>query len=96
MKHLAGYGALGVITVLALLFARYKDRETKAAQTTIRDLHNSYQGKIEEADTEHRREMQVLLERYISKSETWMEKYHEHARELRVLVSALREHRREG
>ena len=90
LKNLLGYGVLGVVAVLAVLFARYKDKEAKAAQKTLEDLHASYQAKLEASNQAHRVEIEALLERYISKAETWMEKFHEHARELRVLISAIR------
>ena len=90
LKNLLGYGVIGIVAVLAVLFARHKDKESREAKKAIDLLHASYQAKLEAANQTHRVEIEALLERYVSKAETWMEKYSEHARELRVLISALR------
>ena len=94
LKNLLGYGVLGIVSVLAVLFARYKDREARRveekSQVQLAALHTLYQERIEATSKDHRVEVEVLLERYISKAETWVEKYNEMARELRVLISAIR------
>lgn len=100
LKHLFGYGALGVITVLALLALRYKDRKLGEASErlvalqerhaeTIATLQRDHAAALAEAGDEHQAQMLHMQERYIAKSETWMEKYQELARELKAIVKAL-------
>lgn len=70
LKAIASYGALGAISAFALWVANNKDQ-----QLTKERLE--YMEKIEAAAATHKAEMHALEERYITKSETWMAKYHE-------------------
>src|SRR3990172_7797991 len=70
LKMLAGYGILGIVSVLAVLFAGRKDKEANEAQAEVQEIHNSYQETLEEVRKPHRVETQAILDRYMSKSET--------------------------
>jgi len=64
------HGLLGVITLISLWCAFKKDREVPA-------LHAAHAEETVVRNSEHASEMKALQERYITKSETWMTKYHE-------------------
>jgi hypothetical protein len=66
------HGLLGVVSLIALWFAYKKDREAVA-------LHESHAERVTLLNADHAAEMKALQERYISKAETWMGKYHEMA-----------------
>jgi len=69
-ESLLVYGPLGVISCASLFIAVFKDRQlTKERQEFL--------AKLEELNHKHQEEMQSLEERYITKAETWMTKYHE-------------------
>lgn len=70
VKQLASYGLLGVVSALSIAIAVSKDR-----QLTKERLQ--YMEKLEAKDKAHADEMHALEERYITKAETWMAKYHE-------------------
>lgn len=69
-KAIASYGLLGVVCALFGVIAFSKDK-----QLTKERLE--YMTKLEAKDAEHKSEMHALEERYITKAETWMGKYHE-------------------
>lgn len=66
------HGLLGVVTLIALWFAFKKDREATA-------LHEAHAESTAALNATHKSEMEALQERYITKAETWMSKYHEMA-----------------
>jgi Tfp pilus assembly protein PilN len=77
------YGPLGVIAFLAIMVAVRKDMElTKERQAFLT--------KQEELMSKHQVELQSLEERFISKSETWMTKYHELATSQNATITALK------
>lgn len=69
-KILIVYGPLGVMCFIALMVAWQKDKDLKTER-------QEYQKKLEEMAKAHQAEMNVLEERYITKAENWMNKYHE-------------------
>ena len=82
------YGLLGAITLGSLWVAAkmYKRGDSIREET---------QQRLEEKDKEHAAEMQALQERYITKSESWMQQYHEQARaQTEVLQSMERRYKR--
>jgi hypothetical protein len=77
------YGLLGAIAILALIYGWRKDREAKA-------MSEACQARIDKQDEEHRTELTKFADRYILKSESWADRYHELARELKTLIDAIR------
>lgn len=77
------YGPLGVIAFLAIIVAVQKDRE-------LTKERNSFLSKQEELMANHQKEMQALEERYVTKAETWMNKYHELAMSQNSTIGALK------
>lgn len=69
-KQLLAYGPLGLFTLIALFVAWRKDKE-------LTDERKEHQKRMDEKDKAHQLEMNVLEEKYVSKAETWMAKYHE-------------------
>ncbi len=71
------HGVLGVVALLAIWFAIRKDREVASVVAEKDALHGAHAAAIAELNLTHKAEMEALQERYITKAETWMSKYHE-------------------
>lgn len=69
-KAIASYGLLGVFCALFGFIAFSKDKQLAKERL-------EYLEKLEAAAATHKAEMHALEERYVTKSETWMGKYHE-------------------
>lgn len=82
LKQLLAQGILGLFCGISMWVAWSKDREQKSDR-------KEYQEKLEEMAKAHKAEMNALLERYVSKSETWMSKYHEMAKAQDDTMSAM-------
>jgi hypothetical protein len=76
------YGPLGVVALLAIMFAIQKDR-------TLTKEREGFLKKMEELQTQHAAETHALEERYVTKAETWMNKYHELATSQNATIGAL-------
>ncbi len=76
------HGLLGIVTLIALWFAFKKDRENVA-------LHKDHAAATDAMNKEHKLEVTAIQERYITKAETWMAKYHEMASSQVDVLSAL-------
>lgn len=77
------YGPLGVVALLAIMFAIQKDR-------TLTKEREGFLNKLEETQTQHNAELHALEERYVTKAETWMNKYHELATSQNATIGALK------
>lgn len=82
LKTLLVYGPLGAFCVLALTGYLQKDRAMTKMQKDFLD-------KQEALMKAHKDEMAQMQERYITKAETWMEKYRERSESLQNLTEAL-------
>lgn len=78
------YGPLGFLAAASLIAAAYLF--LVLAKERVR-----FDNAIKEVLKQHQVEMQALLERYISKSETWMAKYHEMAESQDMTIKALKQ-----
>lgn len=83
VKIFLQYGLLGAITLAAGYWAWRKDREARVTA-------DACQAKLEKQAAEYQVEMTKLADRYILKAESWSDKYHELARELKAMVDAIR------
>lgn len=81
-KILIVYGPLGVLALLAIYVAirLYRDREADRV-------------KYELAMKEEREKYDALEERHITKSEGWMERYHELAQSMKQLLESVTKRR---
>lgn len=81
MDHVVGafleHGLLGVVALMAIIFAIKKDREVTNVVAEKDALHAVHAERLQEIAAENKAEMLSLEERYITKSETWMEKYYD-------------------
>lgn len=77
------YGPLGIICILALMSAIFKDRQLTAERS-------EFLKKQDTVNAQHNVEMQALEERYITKAETWMAKYHDLATSQDSTIKALK------
>jgi hypothetical protein len=83
-KSLVVYGPLGIFCALSLGFAYQKDRALAKAPKDFLD-------KQEALAKQHKEETQALLERYITKAETWMNKYQELATSQHAVIDAIQD-----
>lgn len=93
LKSFLEHGLLGCVAILCIYWAVRKDREcttqTKEHSSKIEELSASHLEKLEAQDKAHQDEMRALGDRLITRSETMVEKYHDLARELKMLVDAM-------
>jgi hypothetical protein len=82
LKGLSEYGAIGLVSVVSLGWAWRLYRDMKTTQAESRKEVHALQ-------TEHRQEMEALRERYITKAETWMSKYHELSKAQNEVLDAI-------
>lgn len=95
------YGPLGIITLVLLyaVVALYKSKEAaqKEHRTTLEKLHKDYQARESAVAAAHKREMDDLMTRHITKAESWVEKGTDLANNLKgVLESLSQSAHREG
>lgn len=81
-KALIIYGPLGIFCAVFLLGYIQKDRAMVIMQKEFLEKQEALQ-------RSHSEEMKVLEERYITKAETWMEKYRERADAQHQLLDTL-------
>lgn len=74
---LGGYGVLSVVTAIAITWAVMKDRAIAALHLKVGLTQKEHNEKLEKLAEKHKDEMSTLEERYITKAESWMEKYHD-------------------
>jgi hypothetical protein len=87
------YGPLGIINVV-LLYAvialyRAKEAQSKACEIAKEELRKEYQEEARKLVALHKQEQDALMERHISKAETWVEKGNELANNLHKVLEAL-------
>lgn len=77
LQQLLNAGLAGAVAVLAIIFAWRKDREAKAATERVIVIQKDHADKMAELNKDHKAQMVAFEERYVTKAETWMSKYHE-------------------
>ncbi len=82
LKTLLVYGPLGLFCALSLAGYLQKDRAMVKMQKDFLD-------KQEALMKSHKEEMAQMQERYITKAETWMEKYRERSEAQSNVIDAL-------
>lgn len=82
-KLLLVYGPLGVFCVVALVFAKQKDK-------ALTDFTKEKDKEISELRREHNEEMRIMQERLITRTETQLAKYQELAVGLHAVVNELK------
>lgn len=89
VKLLLVYGPLGLICAVLLMGYIQKDR-------AMVKMQKEFLEKQEALTKSHRDEMAQMQERYIAKSDSWMEKYRERADALQNLLDAIHRSRSGG
>lgn len=87
------YGPLGVIALVSLWVSlkMYRDLTKERADFLAKHeaLTSQCRAEVQELARLHKEEMHALEERYITKAETWMQKYHDIAAELSAVADTL-------
>lgn len=87
------YGPLGVICVILLfgLIALFKakEKQSKDDEDARENLRREYQAKEREMVAKHQEEMNVMMQRHITKAENWVEKGNDLATTLNKTLESL-------
>ncbi len=100
-KILVVYGPLGILALIGLFSAGYMFKtltaerrtctlETKSHLDQMERIGKAHDDQIERITKEHKTEIRALEERYISKAESWAQKWHEESNANFALIEELK------
>jgi len=88
------YGPLGLLAGVCLLAAvrmfLLLSKERARFDADLKEQISAHQKEVREQDASHASELKALEERFISKAETWMQKYHEMASSQDATIKGLK------
>ena len=100
LKTLLVYGPLGLFCALALAGYIQKDRTMVKMQKEFLEkqeaLSASFLAEQKALMKSHKEEMTQMQDRYVTKAETWMDKYRERSEALENLIQALSLRKQQG